>query len=187
MPERPTSSLSVAGGAELLPLDEDARGLLRELYRHRDNAIVAGALAIEGADFIATIRAEPWAAPMILLQDGDPVACALVAAADTQNRHGRLVLLAREPARCRVALPLYLRHVFWSHSLHRLYSILPAQLPQSHSYAALLRDSGFNLEGSLLDHVMLKGRRHDLEVFGLLRAEFDAWCQEREPGWRLQG
>jgi RimJ/RimL family protein N-acetyltransferase len=94
-------------------------------------------------------------------------------------------VLAREPERCRVALGLYLRRVFWSHPLHRVYALVPAALPQTRAYVDLLGACGFVHEGCLLGHLMVKGHLHDLDVFGLLRSDFEAWAQRLRPEWAL--
>jgi hypothetical protein len=185
MPERPSSAVSVADGAEIRPLSQDDYAFTGELYHYRDNTLVAGSLAVESEDFVTAVRAEPWASPMVLAQDGDAVAIAIIASADTQSRHGRLVVLAQDPRRCHTAVALYVRQAFWSHPLHRLYAVLPVGLPQSQGYGDILRGCGFVNEGSLVGHVMLKGRMRDLDVFGLLRPEFDDWCRQREPRWLL--
>jgi hypothetical protein len=185
MPERPASSVSSSDGAEIRPLLDDDYPLVRELYRFGDNAIVVGSLDVERADFVSAIRAETWSNPMVLLQEGELVGSVAVAVADTQNRHGRLLVMARAPERCRVALALYLRHVFWSHPLHRLYAMLPARLPQAKSYAELLHDCGFVDEGSLIAHLTIREELYDLDVFGLLRSEFDDWCRDNKPELQL--
>ena len=110
---------------------------------------------------------------------------ALIAGADTQNRHGRLIVLAMEPKRCKVALGLYLRRVFWSHPLHRVYALVPAELPRPGPTWTCSGACGFVHEGRLVGHLMVKGRLHDLDVFGLLRSDFDAWAEQFRPEWAL--
>jgi hypothetical protein len=158
---------------------------VRELYHFRDNAKIASSLIVEDADFIAAVRALPWSTPMVLLHSGEEVASALIAAADTQHLHGRIILMAMEPRRCTQALALYLRQVFWSHPFHRLYSALPAMLPQAGSYAELLVGCGFVAEGRLVEHLKDGMRLLDIDLFGLLRNEFDAWSGETDPAWTL--
>jgi hypothetical protein len=185
MPERPASSVSFADGAEIRPLTDGDQAFVRDLYRYRDNAIVAGSLEVESADFVAAVRAMPWSTAMVLEQDREAMAVAVITSVDTHSRNGRLVLLTQAPQRCQTALGLYLRHVFWSHPLHRLYAVLPARLPQSGGYAELLHGCGFVDEGHLVAHLSWKGRRHDMAVFGLLRPEFDSWCRESRPALLL--
>ena len=185
MPERPPSSVNVADGAELRPLTDADYPLIKALYDHRDNAVVAGSIGVDSVEFVAALRAEPWSAPMVLVQDAEEVGCALVGGADTQNRHGRLIVVAREPRRCTVALGLYLRRLFWSHPLSRIYALVPAALPQTRAYSELFGACGFVHEGCLLRHLMVKGRLHDLDVFGLLRSDFDAWAEQFRPEWVL--
>ena len=183
MPDRPASSLSTSNGAAIRPLAGTDQAFLQGVYNHRENQLFAGSLDLEAPNFLAAARAEPWSTPMLLLDEGEPVGTAMIAAGDPQNRNGRLVALAKEPQRCGRALALYLRQAFWSHPLHRLYAVVPANLPQTRRYADLLVGCGFVGEGRLLDHLVVQARVLDLDVYGLLRPEFDAWCEANEPEW----
>jgi hypothetical protein len=182
MPERPPPAVSLARGAEVRPMADGDDAFLTGLRHLPDNAAIAGSLTAGEPGFIAAIRAEPWSTPMILLQDGESVAAALIAPADIQHLNGRLVVLARDPRRLVAPLALYLRHAFWSHPLHRLYTIVPRTAT---SHAELLRACGFLDEGRLLGHLRVGARMVDLDVFGLLRGDFDNWCRQNEPDWVL--
>jgi hypothetical protein len=181
----PADSVSASDGAEIRPLTERDLAMARDLFRHSDNAVFAGSLDVESRDLLATLQVQPWVTPMLLLQDGKVAGVALVVAADMQNRHGRLVVLSADPRLCATALALYLRHVFWSHPVNRLYTILPAGFPQAPSYINLLTGCGFVKEGRLLGHLQLNGRTLDLDVFGLLRSDFDTWAATQGQAWRL--
>lgn len=152
---------------------------LKELARVPDNTAMVAGLNIENPGFIPTLRREEWSTAMILLQDHTAVAAAAIAPADTQHQNGRLVVLAYEPRRWPIPLALYIRHAFWSHPLHRLYAIVPRSYT---SQADLLQGCGFHNEGRLLSHVRAGMRMVDLDVFGLLRDEFDTWCRENQAG-----
>ena len=182
MPDTAPVSISAADGAEIRPLASPDLPLMKALYLLGGNAAVAGSIDLRGEDGLAAMRAEQWATPMALLQDDVMVGGAVIAAADSQHLNGRLVVLAREPRQSLVPVALYIRHVFWSYPLHRLYALLPRSAA---SHAQLLQACGFVSEGRLLAHLRVGGRRLDLDVFGLLRPEFDAWCRANHPGWAL--
>lgn len=182
---RPAASISALGGAAIRPLREPDYPLVLGLHAALDNSTVAASLAVEDPGFVAAARAEPWASPMVLSQDGEEGAMAVVGAADSQNRHGRLVVIAKEPERWAEPLAIYVRHVFWSHPLHRLYSLVPVGARGSHQYLGLLRACGFASEGRLVRHQRVGTRLVDLELLALLRPEFDAWCRDHQPGLAL--
>jgi hypothetical protein len=181
MPDRPAPSLTTSGAAAIRVLDADDRELLRELHGHGDNAIIAGGVEADRPEFVAAIRAERWSTPMVLLDGGEAVAAAMIVAADTQHRHGRVLVLTRDPGRTQAPLALYLRHAFWSHPLNRLYTALPNRVAEAHGYAELFNATGFVSEGRLVGHLRVRMRLVDVDLFGLLRSEFDAWSRARQP------
>ncbi|HEV1997638.1 MAG TPA: GNAT family protein [Candidatus Dormibacteraeota bacterium] len=187
MPERPPPAISRSGAAEIRPLTEADYPFVASLNRIRDNANIAPSAAIEDPGFIAAVRAEPWSTPMMLAADGEPVAVAMIGAADTQHRHGRLVVLAVLPREVVAPLTMYLRHVFWSYPLHRLYVVLPSRVAAVAAYADLLRSCGFVQEGTMVGHLRVATRMIDLDLFGLLRPEFDEWCRQNRPALALDG
>jgi hypothetical protein len=181
MLDRPAPALTTTGRAGIRVLGDGDHDLLRELHRHGDNSIIAGGVEADRPEFVAAIRAERWSTPMVLLDSDEPVAAAMILAADSQHRHGRLLLLARDAGRAQASLALYLRHAFWSHPLNRVYTLLPTSVAQAHAYAELLRAGGFVAEGRLLAHLRVRMRLVDVDVFGLLRSEFDTWARTNQP------
>jgi hypothetical protein len=186
MSERPPASLSALGSAAIRPMEAADYPAVRSLWLEGNNPTIASTLAVDDAAFIAAARSGPWASPMMLLENGAPTGAAIVGAADLHHRNGRLIVLARQPREAALHLGLYIRHVFWSYPLHRLYALLPGQVPGAPGYAALLHACGFIDEGRLVRHQRVGTRMLDLDVYGLLRPDFDAWCRDHRPDWSLQ-
>jgi RimJ/RimL family protein N-acetyltransferase len=84
-----------------------------------------------------------------------------------------------KPAEAVKPLAVYVRHVFWSSPLHRVYVQLPL-LAGATAYIRLLLGSGFQQEGVVRGHAYVDGRPRDVAVIGLLRRDFEAWCRENE-------
>jgi len=159
-------------------MTEADEAFLAGLYRLPGNSLLAPSPAMETPGFVTAVRGETWANPMVLSSGGRDMAVAMLGAVDTQHRHGRLVFLALEPAVAREALALYLRQAFWGHPLHRLYAILPSSAAL---YARAYEGCGFKHEGRLERHLRVGARLLDLEMYGLLRTDFDAWCAANDP------
>jgi len=109
----------------------------------------------------------------------------VVGAAATRNRNQQaqnlqLACLFARPAGAGAALAVYVRHLFWSLPLHRVYAQFPA-VPGTAGQERLLRAAGFTCEGRLAGQALIGGRALDLLCYGLLRRDFDRWCQENEP------
>jgi len=151
---------------------------LTDLYRLPGNSLLAPSPAIENPGFVNAVRGETWANPMVLSSGSRDVAVAMLGAVDTQHRHGRLVFLAVDPVVAREALSRDLRQGFWGHPLHRLYAILPASAPL---YSRAYEGCGFKHEGRLQRHLRVGAKLLDLEMYGLLRSDFDAWCAATDP------
>ena len=48
------------------------------------------------------------------------------------------------------------------------------------AYVSLLRAVGFREEGVVRAHALMRGQSCDLAVLGVVREEFEAWCQTNE-------
>jgi RimJ/RimL family protein N-acetyltransferase len=109
----------------------------------------------------------------------------VVGAAATRNRNQQsqnlqLIGLFVRPAGVGAALAMYVRHLFWTMPLHRVYAQFPA-VAGAAGRERLLRGAGFAYEGRLAGHALIGGRPRDLLCYGLLRRDFDRWCLENEP------
>jgi hypothetical protein len=82
-----------------------------------------------------------------------------------------------DPPGAVLPLAAYVRHLFWSLALHRIYAQLPV-VSGAEAYMRLFVSAGFQEEGVVRGHALVDGRPCDVAVFGVLRGEFEAWCQE---------
>ena len=128
---------------------------------------------------IRSLAAQAWSLPMLLLGVGQPIGVAAIGLTNLRSRNSYLLSLFATPAQSRVPLALYIRHLFWNFPLTRLYVHIPA-VSELEPYLDLHQGVGFRLEGSLRQHTLIGGVRHDVTVLGLLREEFESWCQLHE-------
>jgi RimJ/RimL family protein N-acetyltransferase len=129
---------------------------------------------------IGELTAKPWSLPFACFRGSEPVGICFMSVAQLKNLNAYLVALFLRPAEATVPLALYIRHAFWSFPLHRLYAQLPALAPVAPHVEALVR-VGFKHEGILVAHLMASGKPHDAIAVGLLRDEFNLWCEQNEP------
>ena len=134
--------------------------------------------------FIADLGAKPWSLPFVCLRAAAPIGVCFMSVAQLKNLNAYLVALFSEPADAAVPLALYIRHAFWSFPLHRLYAHVPALAADIAHAEALLR-VGFQHEGVLAAHVPAPDGPQDAIVLGLLREEFNVWCEQNQPGLAL--
>jgi hypothetical protein len=130
--------------------------------------------------FMADLARKPWSLPFVCARAGEPLGICFMSVAQVKNLNAYLVALFSEPAASTLPLALYIRHAFWTFPLHRLYAQLPALntvVPQMEN----LIQVGFKREGMLVAHVAGADGPEDAIVVGLLRNEFDLWCEQNEP------
>jgi len=180
-PRRPVLS---SGRDAIRLLSAVDRELVSSLYVVGANPLVVEPLAVTSGTFLDWLHNQLWSLPMALTRAGEPIGVAFTIGANVQNLNARLVVLARDPGLCTKLLPMYVRHVFWSFPVHRLYVQSPSD-PSVAAYVELFRASGFLAEGCLKEHQGMAGRYHDVLVFGLLRPDFERWCAEHEPALDL--
>jgi hypothetical protein len=166
-------------------LGRDDRGLLGDLYAHGPNTLLVEPLAIPDDRFFDWLYALLWSLPMVLECDGRPVGVAFTIDPNVQSLNSRLVTLCVDPEACAPVVALYVRHLFWSFPLHRLYAYRP-DLADLAAYGGLLRACGFIQEGLLRQHRASGGTGTDVFLYGLVRPEFDAWCDGHRPEWSLR-
>lgn len=179
-------SIVERGGIALRQLTPDDAPLLLSLRREgRNAALLEGLLDVDelARGFLEALKLDLWALPMVATRDGRPCGVLLNTETDLQSLNCRLVALFSRPERSRLPLALYLRHLFWSLPLHRVYARVPAPLEDCER---LYESLGFACEGSLAAHQLHAGRLVDVRLLGLLRRDFDAWCEEREPWLALR-
>jgi len=118
--------------------------------------------------------------PMVCRRDNQVIGAAAVTTRNQRSLNLQLVCWFVTPAHATLPLAVYLRHIFWSQVIHRVYAQFPV-IDGSEQYAQLLLSVGFREEGVVRGHVLIDQRPHDLRGMAILRAEFDAWCLQEEP------
>lgn len=134
--------------------------------------------------FIENMLLELWGLPMMAFQHGEPIGIMYTNQSDPRNLNAHLVTMFKKPTDARLPLIMYIRHLFWNFLLHRIYTHCPA-LEQMQNYPQMYISAGFQQEGLLLKHKIIAEQRYDVAVFGLLRKDFDRWCQEYEKRLEL--
>lgn len=133
-----------------------------------------------------SLESQMWSTPMTALSAGTPFGAFWTALPNVSNLNALVVTLFEDLDRGGVALALYIRHLFWSFPLHRLYTHVGA-LDRGSGYSAIYEGIGFKREGILKEHALLAGRRQDIVVYGLLREEFDRCMLAFDPALSLAG
>jgi hypothetical protein len=116
---------------------------------------------------------------MLCFKERKPVGAAATTLRDQRSLNLQLMCFFAQPARAVAPLAVYVRHIFWSTPLHRIYVQLPV-VAGATAYIRLLTAAGFQQEGVVRGHGLVGGRPTDVAVIGLLRRDFEAWCQENE-------
>jgi hypothetical protein len=117
--------------------------------------------------------------PLLILRDGEPFGLATNALGSPRVLNGYLLAFFREPEAATLALAMYVRHLFWSFPVQRLYTQFPL-VGTGAAYLALYEAAGFQSEGVLRQHALIAGRPCDVGVLGSLRPEFEQWWSERD-------
>jgi hypothetical protein len=117
--------------------------------------------------------------PMLCLRGSKPVGAAATKLRNQRSLNVHLICFFADPLRAALPLAVYVRHLFWSLPLHRIYCQLPL-VGGATSYVRLLRGAGFHEEGVIRGYAIAGGRPRDLAVLGVLREEFEIWCRENE-------
>ena len=131
-----------------------------------------------------SLESQMWSTPMAALSTGRPFGTFWTAVPNVSNMNALVVALFEGVDRGRLALALYIRHLFWSYPLHRLYAHVGA-LDRGAAYGTIYEGIGFKREGVLKEHAPLAGSRQDIFVYGLLREEFDRCMMAFDPALSL--
>ena len=130
--------------------------------------------------FVGELFTKPWSLPFACFHSSEPVGLCFMNAGQLKNLNAYLVALFSRPAEAALPLALYIRHAFWTFPLHRLYAQLPALPAVVPSIDALIA-VGFKREGILVAHIGTPDEPTDAIAVGLLREEFDGWCEQNDP------
>jgi hypothetical protein len=130
-------------------------------------------------EFAARVNRPGYRLAMLCLRGQRPIGAAATFARDQRSLNLQLMCFFAQPARSVMPLAVYVRHLFWSVPLHRIYVQLPL-IAGASSYIRLLSSAGFQQEGVVRGHGLVRGRPCDVALLGMLRQDCEAWCQENE-------
>jgi hypothetical protein len=136
-------------------------------------------LPLSEKEFAVRIGSPTLGQPMVCMHESTPVGAAATTSRNRKSLNLQLVCVFAHPGRAAVPLAVYIRHLFWTMPLHRIYVQMPL-VAGADAYVSLLTSVGFVEEGVVRGHALVAGRPVDLKVMGLLRREFEAWCREHE-------
>jgi hypothetical protein len=134
----------------------------------------------ELAGFLDLLAKKPWSLPMLCCHEAKATGLCLMNLGQLKNLNAYLIALFEQPSTSTRLLALYIRQAFWSYPLHRLYTQLPST-PEMQPHIEMLVRTGFKREGTLERHIEATDKLVDVDVLGLLRSDFDAWCTQNEP------
>jgi hypothetical protein len=157
---------------QALPSDGAA---IEAIAAHGANRILFNLPATE-AELAAGIGGPGFRNPMLCLQGSAPVGFGATTNRNVASQNLQVRTFYLDPAAAVIPLTTYVRHLFWSIALHRIYSQLPV-VSGAEAYVRLFTGAGFQQEGVVRGHALVDDRPCDVVVLGLLRGEFEAWCQ----------
>ena len=165
----------------LQPLGPEHHPLMERLNSATPEGIAELPAAAERyLEHLKDLRGRPWSLATVCKQDGKESGYCQLSVGQFKNLAAYVVGLFVDPGRAGPVLSLYIRQAFWSHPLHRLYTHVPIT-PDTTPYRRLYEQAGFIPEGTLIGHALVGGEERDVAVLGLLREDFDAWCQAHDP------
>jgi hypothetical protein len=132
------------------------------------------------AEFESAVGRGGFRQPMVCTREGVEIGGAATTNHDHRSLNVRLLCFFSDPGAATRPLGAYVRHVFWSTPVHRIYMQLP-QLGGAGDYVSLACRVGFVEEGTVRAYALVDGRPRDVAALGLLRKEFVAWCEKNEP------
>ncbi len=130
-------------------------------------------------EFAARVGGPGFRRPMLCFKDDEPIGAAGTKSRDQRNANLQLMCFFAEPAAAVLPTAVYVRHLFWSAPLHRVYLQIP-MVAGAPSYIHLLESVGFQQEGLVRGHGLVGGEPCDVALLGLLRVDWEAWCQQNE-------
>jgi hypothetical protein len=175
-------SVMTLDGFELAPLEPHHAPQILQLLAQRGNRFILELNDNEDevAALVAELMRTPWALPLAVLRGEHCVGIATTALPNVKSLNSSLLALFTQPSGSTIPFALFLRHVFWNFPVRRLYSHIPA-FDLTQEYLDLYRSVGFVEEGRLYQHATVAGHSVDVAAFGLLRSDFESWCEVHEP------
>ena len=175
---RPSRAILDLDGFAWRPAGPSDAAVLEALAAHDGNRFLFNLPASED-EFAARVDRPGFRRVMLCFEGPKPFGAAATALRDQRSLNLQLLCFFTQPARAVAPLAVYLRHLFWSSPMHRIYVQLPL-VEGATAYLSLLTGAGFQDEGVVRGHGLVQGLPCDVAVVGLLRKDFEAWCQENE-------
>lgn len=185
-PSAPPSVIAL-DGISLQRLQPEHASIVSTLLQLRGHRHILDIPVDEGtiATLLRDLPTQPWSLPLAVVRDNECIGVATTALADVKALSASFMTMFVEPGEATIALAMAVRHLFWSFPLHRIHVQVP-DMDLTVEYVDLLTSVGFQVEGRLVDHLRTAGRSFDMVALGLLRREFDDWCDEHEPRLSLR-
>ncbi|MBV8301031.1 MAG: GNAT family N-acetyltransferase [Candidatus Dormibacteraeota bacterium] len=173
-------------GFSLQPLSAKNAGAIIELHRRPWNAasVDVPATPEQIVQLLGILDTRPLALPMMVVKDNRIVAVASPTMGNVRNLTAYFFAVFDDGEHVHRGLAAFVRHVFWSLPLHRLYLQVPV-VEASDRYREMMAAVGFRDEGTMAGHVLVAGEPRDVAVLGMLRSDFDAWSAEFAPDLSL--
>jgi hypothetical protein len=175
----PTPAVLKLDGYEWRTASSTDAPALEALAAHSNNRVLFNLPQSHDA-FEAAVGWPGFKQPMLCLRESTPVGAAATSMRNNHSQNLRLICFFADPSGAGLALATYVRHLFWMLPLHRVYCQLP-MVAGAAAYVKVLKDAGFQEEGTIRGHAVIEGKPCDVAALGLLRDEFDTWCRENEP------
>lgn len=130
-------------------------------------------------EFAARVGGPGFRRAMLCFSDSEPIGAAATRSRDQRSANLQLMCFFAQPDTAVLPIAVYVRHLFWSAALHRVYLQLP-MVAGAPAYVRLLTSVGFQQEGVVRGHGLVGERPCDVALLGLLRMDCEAWCQEND-------
>ena len=135
-------------------------------------------------EFAERVNRPGFVLAMLCLRGAKPVGVGATRLRNWRSLNLSLVSFFEEPASSTLLLAAYVRQVFWSLPMHRIYLQLPL-VSGAEAYRRLFTSVGFIEEGVINGHGIAGAKPLDVAVLGILRRDFEDWCQRNESSLSL--
>ena len=179
-PSGPVLELDGWAWREATPADGPALAMLAAVNGNRD----LFDLPLSENEFAARINRWGFVMAMLCLRDGAPIGASATRLRNSRSLNLRLISFFANPDESALPMAAYIRQVFWMLPMHRVHVQLP-RVEGFEGYRRLLLSVGFLEEGLISAHGIVGGQPCDVGIFGLLRRDFELWCQKNEPRLNL--
>ena len=132
-----------------------------------------------GEEFSRGVGGPGFRMPMLCIHGSRPVGVAAISHLNQRSMNAQLICAFKQPRLASHPLAIYVRHLFWSQPLHRVYVQFPVA-GDATDYIDVLKRAGFVDEGVVTGYALVRGQPSDVAVLGILRREFEAWCLQNE-------